>query len=174
MFHSVSAPVLGPRQFCTSRAGCQVCHGARTHAAFPGTHLQVRTCHGQHSHVHTSGWQTMSKHPEFLWKILVMWVHATVSIHRKPSCVGWRRTLTCSDTQSGGRLGAPKLLPVGLAVLQTLPASRMGQSAKSSKATVPGKAQSVHSDKHWQGRVLILITSRDQGVLVLNVTLIHS
>jgi len=49
------------------------------------------------------GWQTTPKCPEFLWRIPAMWVHPTVSIHGKPSCVGWRRTPTCSNTQPGGR-----------------------------------------------------------------------
>ena len=115
----MSAPVLGPWQFCASRADWQICHRARTHAPFPGIRLQVRTCQGQDSRVHASGSANHTKASRISVRVLVMWVHPTVSMHGKPSCVGWRRTLTCSNTQLGGRLGASKLLPIGLVVLQT-------------------------------------------------------
>lgn len=55
--------------------------------------------------------------PNFCGWFWYIWIQPTVSILGKPSCVGWR-TLTCSSTQLGGRLGASKLLPVGLVVLK--------------------------------------------------------
>ena len=74
----------------------------------------------------------------------------------------------------GVGLEASKLLPVGLAVLQKFLRLVWGSLQTPQESQTVREPKVSFLNKHWHGMVLILLTSRDQGMLVLNVTVTHS
>lgn len=134
------SPLMWPWKFCAC-ADWQVCTKAgHTKTPFPGISRKSK-CTKVKTPVCTPwSWHTMSKHPEFLWRILEKGMHPTFSIDRKPSSVGLRKTTTMLEHTALDRLGESKLLPAGLVDLQKFLA--MVQHANSSRVTDFGRPQS--------------------------------
>lgn len=153
------SPLMWPWKFCAC-ADWQVCTKAgHTKTPFPGISWKSK-CTKVKTPVCTPwSWHTMSKHPEFLWRILEKGMHPTFSIDRKPSSVGLRKTTTMLEHSFGQAWrvqtpacrssGPPKILSHGPAC-KFFKSHRLWETSK------------FLSDKDWCGRVLIRITSRDQ------------